>query len=41
MDSKKNLPYVRPELRCYGAITKVVQGRSGLGLDGASGRARR
>lgn len=31
-------PYVRPELRTYGAITRVVQGKSGLGLDGTSGK---
>ena len=31
--------YVRPELRAYGAITRVVQGMSGIGLDGSSGMA--
>jgi hypothetical protein len=29
-------PYVRPELRAYGAITRLVQGMSGLGVDGSS-----
>ena len=37
MDSEQGREYVRPELRCYGAITRLVQGMSGIGLDGASG----
>lgn len=36
--SKKTSVYVRPQLRSYGAITQVVQGKSGLGLDGTSGK---
>lgn len=40
MTANERLPYVRPELRTYGAITRLVQGMSGLGLDGASGMAR-
>lgn len=31
------LPYAKPELRAYGAITRLVQGMSGAGLDGLSG----
>jgi hypothetical protein len=37
MTSDERLPYVRPELRTYGAITRLVQGMSGLGLEGLSG----
>ncbi|HSI26009.1 MAG TPA: hypothetical protein VK948_01260 [Aeromicrobium sp.] len=37
MTSDERLPYVRPELRTYGAITHLVQGPSGIGLDGLSG----
>jgi hypothetical protein len=36
MTTDERLPYVRPELRSYGAITRLVQGMSsGLG-DGAA-----
>ncbi|WP_268750611.1 hypothetical protein [Aeromicrobium sp. Root344] len=39
MNHSKNTPvYVRPQLRSYGAITQVVQGKSGIGLDGSSGK---
>jgi hypothetical protein len=37
MTSEERLPYTRPELRAYGAITRLVQGMSGLGIDGNSG----
>lgn len=37
MSSDERLPYVRPELHTYGAITRLVQGMSGIGLDGTSG----
>lgn len=37
MDSEDRREYVRPELRTYGAITRLVQGMSGIGLDGVSG----
>ena len=37
MNSDERMPYVRPELRTYGAITRLVQGMSGAGLDGSSG----
>lgn len=39
MTAEDRLPYVRPELHTYGAITRLVQGMSGLGLDGMSGMA--
>jgi hypothetical protein len=32
-------PYQTPVLTTYGAITRLVQGMSGLGLDGLSGMA--
>ena len=37
MTSDERLPYVSPELRTYGAITRLVQGMSGIGIDGTSG----
>ena len=37
MTNEQRLPYVRPQLRKYGPITRLAQGMSGLGLDGASG----
>jgi hypothetical protein len=37
MTTEERKPYERPELRAYGAITRLVQGMSGLGLDGTSG----
>lgn len=35
-NSQERQPYVRPELRCYGAITRLVQGGSGIGIEGMS-----
>jgi hypothetical protein len=37
MDAKKH--YEPPVLTRYGPITRLVQGMSGLGLDGLSGMA--
>lgn len=37
MTNDIRLPYVRPELHTYGAITRLVQGMSGVGVDGMSG----
>ena len=33
----ERLQYVRPELHTYGAITRLVQGGSGLQFEGMSG----
>lgn len=35
-NSQERQQYVRPELRCYGAITRLVQGGSGIGIEGMS-----
>ncbi|CAM3978748.1 hypothetical protein [Smaragdicoccus niigatensis] len=34
-------PYARPELKRFGAVTRLVQGASGLLADGVSGRRRK
>jgi hypothetical protein len=36
MTTDERLPYVRPELRSYGAITRLVQGMSAGAGDGVS-----
>lgn len=36
MSTDERLPYVRPELRTYGAITRLVQGMSMGSGDGVS-----
>ena len=35
--NSERLQYVRPELRTYGAITRLVQGGSGISAEGMSG----
>jgi hypothetical protein len=37
MNTDERQEYVRPELRAYGAITRLVQGGSGISLEGMSG----
>ena len=37
MNTDERQQYVRPELRTYGAITRLVQSSSGISLEGASG----
>jgi hypothetical protein len=37
MNTDDRQEYVRPELRTYGAITRLVQGGSGVELEGMSG----
>jgi hypothetical protein len=37
MNTDERKEYVRPELRSYGAITRLVQSSSGVGLEGMSG----
>jgi hypothetical protein len=36
MSTDERQPYVRPELHNYGAITRLVQGGSGIMLEGMS-----
>jgi hypothetical protein len=36
-DADQRQPHVRPELRTYGAITRLVQGGSGISFEGGSG----
>ena len=38
MNNPERIVYARPELRSYGAITKVVQGSSGTRGDGKIGK---
>ena len=37
MNTDERQEYVRPELRSYGAITRLVQSGSGISLEGTSG----
>ena len=37
MNTDERQEYVRPELRTYGAITRLVQSGSGASLEGLSG----
>ena len=37
MNTDERQEYVRPELRSYGAITRLVQSGSGIDFEGSSG----